>query len=232
MATFSCIITAAGSGIRFDQKQKKQFYELNGLPILHYSLRFFSKMRSVSEIILTLPAEDLDEQSITLMDEFPKISFIVEGGDNRQKSVCNALEQCNDTDFVIIHDAVRPFIDRNELKEMMSLVQKYNAVVPGAKVKNTIKRVYRDDVCETLLRKGLIEVYTPQIFKLDLIKECHILASETDIVFTDDASILEYYYESVKWYETKSPNLKITTKDDLLFAEYLLNNTKIFLTTE
>ena len=222
MPDFSCIITAAGAGTRFDKEQKKQFYELKGKPILHYSLEFFSNLEHISEIIVTLPADDFQYQSRLLFGTFPKISTFMIGGDTRQESVYKALKQCFDTDFVIIHDAVRPFIDRNEIEEMMGLAVQYNAVIPGTKIRNTIKRVQGETVCETIPRDDLIEVYTPQIFKLDLVIKYHEQASRIDRIFTDDASLFEYFQEPVRWYEMNTSSLKITTKDDLKLADFLM----------
>ena len=227
LPNFSCIITAGGSGQRFDPNEKKQFTLLNGKPILHYAIDIFYPVECVKEIIITIPksvADTSDDHPYFGNDSLHRIKYIP-GGKTRQKSVYNALSICNPkNDFVIIHDAVRPFFSDQELTNMLSLMNHTNALITASFVKNTIKEVANNMVKNTLNRESLIEVYTPQIFKLSMIKEFHEKAKDLNHVFTDDASICEYFNVPVMWYDTSSPSLKITTKSDLLYAEYLAKN--------
>jgi len=222
--TFSCIITAAGSGVRFSEGVKKQFTLLQGKPILYYAIDLFYNVRVISEIIITLPIGDFAVESQKIKQAFPQKLLCIEGGETRQKSVLKALEYCNHkNDFVLVHDAVRPFFRYSDLDAMVQLLGQHNAVIPACRVKNTVKQVNGDLVKGTIPRDDLIEVFTPQMFKLATIKELHQRAALVDNIFTDDASIFEYYNEPVNWFQASSPNFKITTPEDLQYAEYLLS---------
>jgi len=221
---YSCIITAAGSGSRFDVHQKKQFCLLNNQPLLFYSLNFFYEIEEINEIIISLPNDDFGTIQSFLGSKYPSKVKSVLGGNTRQQSVYHAIQACSHSDYVIIHDGVRPFINRMELFEMMGLVQDHNGIILGAKVTNTIKRINAEQIQSTLDRSHLIEVYTPQIFKYEILFKCHQEASKLEQVFTDDAGILEYFQIPLLWYETKDHNLKITTKNDLSLAEIILQS--------
>ena len=222
---FSCIITAGGSGQRFDKTKKKQFFELNGKPLIFITIDAFYNIDSIKEIIVTLPEADYEEMSALLTKAYPQKVKAIIGGITRQTSVLNALNTCDENNkYVMIHDAVRPFVKQSDLVDMMSIVQSCNAVIPASKVKNTIKTTNGDTITQTLDRDNLIEVYTPQMFSLKMIKDYHHKAKSIDHHFTDDASILEYFDEPVRWFETDSLNIKITTKEDLVLAKYLLTH--------
>jgi len=224
--TFSAIITAGGSGIRFDSQQKKQFLSIAGKPILFYAIDIFYQFDCIREIIITLPVDNLTEQSEVILQNYPYRVKCIAGGKTRQQSVFNALCQCEKTiKHVIIHDGVRPFLAKNDLLSMLELMNTHHALIAGSKVKNTLKKVNKDTIIETLTRDDIIEVYTPQVFDLSTIFDLHQKANNLGITFTDDASICEYFHQPVFWYDTTSPALKITTKDDLQYAEWLLNNT-------
>ena len=224
MAYFSCIVTAGGAGTRFDKKHKKQFFEINGRPILHVAIDIFYSVEEIKEIIVTLPNDELERASTELYRAFGNKVRCVSGSVTRQESVYNALQACNkDTEYVIIHDGVRPFLKESDLSAMMSMVVEGSGVIAASKAKNTIKIIDGFLISRTIQRENLIEVFTPQIFKMSKIKECHERAKTVDVSFTDDASIFEYFGEPVRWFETDSSRLKITTKDDLDYAIYLYN---------
>jgi len=224
ITTFSCIITAAGSSVRFGSKQKKQFYIINGYPILFYAINIFYDIQEISEIIISLPEAGFIKNQEIIMRTFPKIKKFVIGGNDRKKSVYNALQICDSNDFVIIHDGVRPFFPKKDLLKMMSKVIECKAIVPGMKVKSTTKLIQNLKIEKTLDRENLIEVFTPQIFSIDMIKKYHTQAKDLLQLFTDDASLLEHYQESVNWHELIDPILKITTKNDLMYMKFLLNS--------
>ena len=216
MNNFSCIIAAGGSGTRFDKNKKKQYYELNGKPILNNTIDLFYTHDEINEIIIALPQEDITFIAKMLESEYPhKIKTII-GGKTRKESIYNALLSCDISNhFVIIHDAVRPFFDQNDLWEMMKIVQNTNAVIPGTKVTNTIKSVKDSKIVKTIPRHDLVEIYTPKIFSLDLILEAHKKVADSEFDFTDDSSILEHLGTPVTFYELKTKNIKITTKNDI-----------------
>ena len=216
--SFSCIITAAGLGTRFKAPEKKQFITLKNKPILFHTIELFYNLKEIKEIIVTLPEDDLERLAPQIKNDYPKINKIIIGGINRQESVYRALINCNQNNYVIIQDGVRPFLDHNDLKKMMSLVKKYKAVIPGNKIKNTLKKINLDRITDTISRDDIIEVFTPQVFERELIMKYHELAKDTPHSFTDDASILEHYNQQVFWYHMVNLNLKITTKEDYELA--------------
>jgi len=251
MNTFSCIITAGGAGVRFNKDQKKQFIKLNGVPLLNIAISIFYDIQQINEIIITLPETEYEEQSALLHKSYPSKIECVLGGTTRQKSIYNALQICDTNNpYVLIHDAARPFFNRDDLIAMLDTITSslYSGnpcvgLVPGRKMTNTIKTVqpfqtpdvetgsmkigtdkasHYQVIQKTLERDNLIEVFTPQIFKLALIKDYHERVQHLNINFTDDASIFEYFKESVRLFETSSGSLKITTPADLLYAEYIL----------
>ena len=225
MNSFSCIITAGGVGNRFDDKQKKQFIELSGKPLINITIDIFYPLPEIKEIVVTLPSDEYDAAAAMLYKAFPhKVKCII-GGSTRQDSVYLALQHCDPSSkYVIIHDAVRPFLNKGDLYEMMESVEIYRAVITGSKVKNTLKMVKNGIILKTIQRENLVEVYTPQIFEQNLIKEYHQKARALNIHFTDDAGILEHFGMPVFLHETESCSLKITTKADLQYAEHLLSH--------
>ena len=228
MPDFSCIITAGGSSLRFGDKEKKQFYKINDKPIINYTIELFYEIKDINEIIITLPIDDFEAAAQKLMNNFPEKIKCILGKDTRQKSVYNAIQICDMSNkYVMIHDAVRPYVNISDINSMIELTKNHNAVIPGAKVKNTIKKIEINKIIETINRDDLIEVYTPQMFKLDLIKDYHEKAKFIDKIFTDDASILEHFNIPVYWHETDSSNIKITTKDDIDFLQFLLNKKRM-----
>ena len=221
---FSCVITAGGKGSRFDCKQKKQFYRINHKTIIEHTILLFAQICEVTEIIIAAPGEDIEFIKQELKDLIQVKLIFVEGGKTRQESVYNALKKCTSINkYVVIHDAVRPFAKLTDIYKLMYQVKLKKAVIAGSTIKNTIKKTKNDLIIETIERSDVIEVYTPQVFELDLIRQYHALAVGENQIFTDDAGILEYYNIPVYWIETDSRNIKITTKEDLSYAEYLFN---------
>lgn len=221
---FVAIITAGGSGKRLKSIKKKQFMEIMNRPLLFWTIDPFYKHNAISEIIITLPTDELDRYNNQIHNEFPdkKITIIC-GGKERQESVLCALKQCGkSTDYVLIHDGVRPFINKEDLTILINKVKITKAVIPVTPVKNTIKKIEKDIIQKTICRKQLYNALTPQVFDYNLILKHHERALNEDYNFTDDASILEYFGQEVSIHETSSENFKITDPFDLILAEIII----------
>lgn len=219
------IITAGGSGSRAATAVKKQFYEIKGKPLLLWTLERFTTLKFITTIILTLPADQESEKIKNLIKfHYPSNTiFTVYGGITRQDSVFNALQSLEQsTDYVFIHDGVRPFVTSEEIHRIYEAAKKYDAVIPVTKVRNTLKKIEGTVVKETICRDNLYEVHTPQVFKYDLIMSCHKIANEGKRLYTDDAALLEACSHTVHAIEINSMNLKITYKTDLKVAEDIL----------
>lgn len=219
------IITAGGTGKRFPGKNKKQYLDMHGKPVLVRAVENFYFHPDIESIFVTAPQDSLSYTKSMLDMHFPdKNIVVVKGGNVRQESVYNALMLVADnTDYVLIHDGVRPLITLEEITKLLELAYRQKAVVPGHKIKNTVKEVKDNRIINTIPRDSLYEVFTPQIFAYDLIKGCHIRAAEEKVVFTDDAAILEHYGHPVFIAETSAFNIKITDAADYEFVKLLLD---------
>ena len=226
MGKVVAIITAGGSGKRIKSKIKKQYIEINQRPILFWTLDKFVHHKEIDEIIISLPEEDIEVMKVQLEKEFPGSALIcVKGGTERQNSVFNALVSCpKDTEYVLIHDGVRPFISQNDISNLIKEAEQKRAVIPVSKVKNTIKEINEDKIIRTVSRTQLVSALTPQVFHYDLIFEYHEKAREENIQTTDDASILEHYGVEVFTLECSSKNIKITDQFDLEIAKFIIKN--------
>lgn len=224
----TAIITAGGQGNRLPGKIKKQFRLLNGMPLIIYTLQHFFRHPMITDIIVTLPEEDIEYFSGLALQYFPEPEqqsrlSICQGGQHRQDSVYNALQICpEDTDVVLIHDAVRPFISETLITTLIQKTLECGAVVPAGEIKNTIKVLNGETIDHTLKRDRLIQVYTPQVFGYDLLMKCYTRAMTSGYYSTDDAAILEHYGFSVHMHCTSAPNIKITDEFDFFVAEQLI----------
>jgi 2-C-methyl-D-erythritol 4-phosphate cytidylyltransferase len=219
------IVTAGGIGKRCPGKCKKQFLDIHGKPVLIWSVENFYFHPDIESIFVTAPADSLSYTKTLLDMHFPdKNIVVVRGGAVRQDSVFNALSLLADnTDYVLIHDGVRPLITIEEISRLLELAFQHKAVVPAHQIRNTVKEVQDSKVINTIPRNQLYEVFTPQIFDYALIKECHKRAHEEKAIFTDDAAILEHYGYPVYIAESSPYNLKITEPADYELVRLLMN---------
>jgi len=223
------IITAGGSGTRINSRKKKQFIEIMDRPLLFWTIDKFADHPEIKQIIITLPQDEIEIYKTILEKEYQDSSIsIIAGGKRRQDSVYNALAICpKDTNLVLIHDGVRPFISQDEISNLIKRAQQKKAVIPISKVKNTIKKIKEDKVVTTVSRENLVNAFTPQVFQYKLIKQCHNDAREIDLYCTDDAALLEHFGYSVYTLECSSHNVKITDPFDLEIAKLILENNLI-----
>jgi len=223
------IITAGGSGKRIKSKIKKQFIEIMGRPLLFWTIDKFADHPDINQIIITLPQDELKIYKTLIEKEYRDFAIsIIAGGKQRQDSVYNALISCTEnTELVLIHDGVRPFISQDEISKLIKKAQLKKAVIPISKVKNTIKKIKQDKVITTVQREDLVNVFTPQVFQYKLIKKCHNDAKKIDLYCTDDAALLEHFGHSVYVLECSSYNIKITDPFDLEIAKFMLKNNLI-----
>lgn len=152
---------------------------------------------------------------------YNKIEVVTVGGSERQYSIYNVLKAIQPCDYVFIHDAARPFVTPETLYKLYTKVQQYKSVVAAVKVKDTVKRVIDFQVEETLNREELWQIQTPQAFSYHLLLEAYNKADEDDFLGTDDASLVERLYP-VNIVESDYDNIKITTPEDMFFAEAIL----------
>lgn len=221
----SAIILAGGKGKRMGAKISKQYIELNGKPLLYYTLKQFLSCDEINKIILVLPKEEIEYCKNEVLEKYSLIvDLIVEGGKERQDSVFNGLSAVNDEGIVLIHDGARPFVSRRIITEGIKYADLYGAAAPGVTPKDTIK--IKDDKSfskETPKRETLVAIQTPQVFKSNIIKECHKRLKSDNLIVTDDTMVVEAYNYDVYLYEGEYTNIKVTTPEDLILAEKLIN---------
>lgn len=220
------IIPAAGLGKRMGGVKKPYLY-LAGKPILAHTLMVFQQHPLIDKILVAAAAGDEKNciQNVIIPYEIDKVYKVIAGGKTRQESVFNGLISLpSDTDMVIIHDCVRPFIRGDMIEKTLESAAKWGAATVAVSVKDTIKEADDDNfVIRTLNRQRLWSIQTPQAFKYDLILQAHLYARENHIQVTDDASLIEQLgIHRVKIVIGSDENIKITTPGDLAIAEAIL----------
>ena len=216
----SAIILAAGQGRRLKAVGPKPLVGIGKLPAIIYSLRSLSRHSGIDEIILVLSAGNQKAIIKALKSyAFKKIKAFVLGGKRRQDSVYNGLRAVSaHSDWVLIHDSARPFIDRESITKVIEEAKKTGAAILGVPVKATIKSIKSGGLVDrTLDRSNLWEIQTPQVFKKELIFKAYKKYSKMNV--TDDASLVEKLKRKVKIVLGSYENIKITTQEDLLFAQ-------------
>lgn len=221
----SALILAGGRGKRMKSDISKQFIDIKGKPVLYYTIKRFMNNNNIDEIVLVLPKDEIDYCIKNVIEKYNlKVDYIVEGGKERQDSVYNGLKVINNTDIVLIHDGARPFVSDEIIQKGIEFAIEHGAAAPGVIPKDTVKVIGEDSFSkETLERNALVYIQTPQVFRLNIIKECHERVNKDKIVVTDDTMVVELYSNKVYIYEGDYKNIKITTAEDIMVAESMLS---------
>ena len=224
MPKVTAIIPAAGSGKRMGGDRSKQYLEIASKPIIAHTLDVFQKAAFVDNIILVSPPGEIPFTAELVKNYgIDKVSAIVEGGAERQDSIRNGLEAIESpVDIVIVHDGVRPFIRPEILEASVNTALEYGAALVAVPVKDTVKKVLQGSVVKTVPRADLWLAQTPQTFTWELISEAYKNAFLEGIIGTDDASLVEELGREVRIVMGSYDNIKITTPEDLLFAEAII----------
>lgn len=218
------VIPAGGRGRRMGSDVPKQFMLLAGKPVLYHSIRVFDIHPLVDEIVVVVPDNQvMVAERLVANARFKKVSHVVVGGAERQFSVRNGLLAFDEApDIVLVHDAVRPLVSRDVITTIIDASRKYKAAVVGVPVKDTIKLESDGFYRKTLDRSRLRAVQTPQGFRYEILMRAHLAAQRSAFLGTDESSLVERLRIPVKVVPGDPKNIKITTKDDLKFAEFLL----------
>jgi 2-C-methyl-D-erythritol 4-phosphate cytidylyltransferase len=213
------IVPAGGHGARMGSRRPKQYLRLGRAPILVATLRALGRARSLAGIVVAVPAAHVAAtRRLLARARVPKILDVVAGGADRQESVWRALQRVpEDARFVVVHDAVRPFVTA-DLVERVRAAAAGGAATCGMPVRDTVKRVTDGAVAATVPRQGLWLTQTPQAFARDLLWEAHDKARRDGFAGTDDAVLVERLGMPVAMVPGLAQNLKITTPDDLRTA--------------
>lgn len=185
----SVILLMAGSGQRMKINKNKILLDLYGKPIFMHSLDLFKSYDF--EIVCVINENDKDE----VIPYLNGIKYVV-GGKTRKESVYNGLKAISG-DYVIIHDAARPLLSKEVLDNILSIYKDSDAILTYHPCKNTIKLIENNKL-KTLNRDNLINALTPQCAKYDLLYNAYKKSFEDNKEFTDDISLIEYYYSDKK----------------------------------
>jgi 2-C-methyl-D-erythritol 4-phosphate cytidylyltransferase len=221
--TYQVIIPAAGQGKRMGAGKNKLLLQLEDTPIFIYTLKVFEEDENCSGIILAVNDQE-EKEIMNLLNLYgiKKVIDLVPGGKERQHSVFHGVQALKDDGIVLVHDGARPFIDQDQIQSLVLAAEQYGASVLAVPVKDTVKKVSGNKVIETVDRSSLWAIQTPQAFRMSLLREAHEKAMEEDFLGTDDASLVERIGQDVIIIEGNYDNIKLTTPEDLFFAETII----------
>ncbi|NLB18783.1 MAG: 2-C-methyl-D-erythritol 2,4-cyclodiphosphate synthase [Syntrophomonadaceae bacterium] len=208
----------------------KIFLELAGRPIIMHSLDVFAGLEAIAEIVIVAHPEELELMKTKINDNFRcrKPIKVVSGGAERQHSVQAGLEALDDRlSYVAVHDAARPLVSASLVQRVIQAARDFSAACPGVLSKDTLKEVdEKGNVCHTLDRSRIYQIQTPQVFRLNMLKDAYVQASIEGFLGTDDAVLFEKYCGPVQVVHGEEQNLKITTREDMVTARGWLGDEK------
>src|SRR5229473_2015425 len=231
MSRIAAIIPAAGLGTRMGADTPKQFLELDGMPLIIFTLRRLAACSAITEFFISTRAEDI----VFLQDKVGKSGLgrparVVHGGDTRQQSVTNALAQVDPTtEIVLVHDAVRPFVTPAQLDRVIAEARTRGAAILGIPAIDTVKEVKRASLPEdvalitaTVPRERIVLAQTPQAFSTKLLKEAFARAQADSVNASDEAGLVERMGHDVHVVLGSERNMKITKPADMELARFYM----------
>ncbi len=225
------ILPAAGFGTRMGADSRKQFRLLDGVPVIVFTLRRLAACRAIDEFLIATRSEEMDALSTRIGEErLGRPVRVVRGGDTRQQSVENALSQVgSDTGVVLVHDAVRPLVTREQVDRVIAEAKLRGAVILGIPAMDTVKEVKRASlpgdvalITATIPRERVVLAQTPQAFDAALLRSAFAQAAADGVTASDEAGLIERLGHDVYVVLGSERNLKITRPGDLALAEFYL----------
>ena len=223
------IVPAAGAGRRMGLGKNKAFITIRDIPLLILCMKMLAETRMIRRVIVVTRAAEIRETETMLQKYqsrcFPDIDWqVTVGGKERQDSVANGLALITDTEgYVAVHDGARPFAGTEVFARTFAKAKEYGAAIAAVSLKDTVKVVdSRGVVVSTPDRSSLCAVQTPQIFEVNVLRRGYDFLKEHPFAVTDDASLVEASGHSVAVAEGSYENIKVTTPEDLLLAEKIL----------
>jgi 2-C-methyl-D-erythritol 4-phosphate cytidylyltransferase len=231
MSRIAAIVPAAGLGTRMGAETPKQFLELDGVPLVIFTLRRLAASAAITDFFIATRAEEL----ASLEDKVARARLgrparVVHGGETRQQSVANALAQVSaDTEIVLVHDAVRPFVTREQVERLIAEARGRGAAILGMPAIDTVKEVKRASLPEdvalisaTIPRERIVLAQTPQAFSYALLSEAFAKAKQDGATASDEAALVERLGRDVYVVVGSERNLKITRPADMELARFYL----------
>lgn len=225
----SAIIAAAGRGHRFGAAQPKQLLAIGGRTVLERSVAAFVGHPSIDEVVVALPAEIAARPPDCLTGTIKPVR-VVAGGTRRQDSIALAFRKVSpQAEIVVVHDAARPFVSADLIERTIAAGAEAGAALAAVRARDTVKRAGGSDragevryVADTLERESIYLAQTPQAFRRDVLADALAVGEREGADATDEAALAERAGHRVRLVEGEASNIKITTPDDLLFAEAIV----------
>ena len=209
----------------------KQFLELDGMPLIIFTLKRLAACPAITDFFVATRAEDV----VSLQDKVARAGLgrparVVHGGDTRQQSVANALAQVDPaTEIVLVHDAVRPFVTREQIERVIAEARARGAAILGIPAIDTVKEVKRASlpadvalISATIPRERIVLAQTPQVFSYTLLRDAFRKAQDDDVSASDEAAVVERFGHEVFVVLGSERNLKITRPSDMDLARFYL----------
>ena len=231
MSRITAIVPAAGLGTRMGTDQPKQFLELDGVPLIIFTLRRLAACAAITDFLVATRTYDV----MSLQDKVARAALgrsahVIHGGDTRQQSVANALAQVDPaTEIVIVHDAVRPFVTLHQIERVIAEARARGAAILGIPAIDTVKEVKRASLPEdvalisaTIPRERIVLAQTPQAFSYTLLRDAFRKAEQDGVTASDEAALVERLGHDVFVVLGSERNLKITRPADMELARFYL----------
>ena len=232
MGRIAAIVPAAGLGTRMGADQPKQFLELDGMPLIVFTLRRLVASPAITDFFISTRAEDV----MSVEDKVAKAALgrparVVHGGDTRQQSVANALAQVDpSTEIVLVHDAVRPFVTREQIERVIAEARARGAAILGIPAVDSVKEVKRASlpadvalISATVPRERIVLAQTPQAFRYPLLRDAFRKAQQDGVTASDESALVERFGHDVYVVQGSERNLKITRASDMDLARFYLD---------
>jgi 2-C-methyl-D-erythritol 4-phosphate cytidylyltransferase len=231
MSGITAILPAAGLGTRMGSEIPKQFLELDGMPLVIFTLRRLARSEDITEFLIATRAEEAQALEERVRKErMGRPVFVVQGGETRQESVANALSKIStDVDLVLVHDAVRPLVTQEQLGRVIAEARMRGAAILGIPAVDTVKEVRRSSLPEdvalisaTIPRERIVLAQTPQVFSSALLKEAFARAEQDGFTASDEAALVERLGKGVYVVQGSERNIKVTRPADLDLVRFYL----------
>ncbi len=214
------LIMAGGKGLRMNAPLPKQFLEINGKPVIMHTIEAFYNFNPQISIIVVLPSDQIEFwQQLCKKHAFVIHHKIAQGGETRFQSVKNGLKLVDIPSLVAVHDAVRPLVSPETIVRCFEKAEQSGAVIPVVELVDSIREVNDDDSI-SVNREKYRMVQTPQVFDGEILLNAY--QQEYNLLFTDDASVVESEGVKIHLVDGNRENIKITTQMDLIFAEMII----------
>jgi 2-C-methyl-D-erythritol 4-phosphate cytidylyltransferase len=236
MSRVTAILPAAGLGTRMGAEMPKQFLELDGVPVLLFTLKRLAACPAITEFIIATRADEVKSLAERAnKGDLGRPVRVVRGGDTRQESVANALAEVGeDSELILVHDAVRPLVTRDQIERVIAEAELCDAAILGIPAMDTVKEVKRASlpgdvalITATIPRERVVLAQTPQVFRASLLLEAFAKARADGAAASDEAGLVERLGHDVHVVAGSERNLKITRPGDLQLAAFYLGQERV-----